>query len=83
MVENKQNVEEEKEEKEKGSEYLNKSLPAPTDSVKKYMAEISKYPILSREEEYGLAVRYRKKGDLEAAKKLITSNLRFVIKIAY
>ena len=83
MVENKQNVEEEKEEKEKGSEYLNKSLPAPTDSVKKYMAEISKYPILSREEEYRLAVMYRKKEDLEAAKKLITSNLRFVIKIAY
>lgn len=83
MAENKQNVEEEKEEKEKGSEYLNKSLPAPTDSVKKYMAEISKYPILSREEEYRLAVMYRKKEDLEAAKKLITSNLRFVIKIAY
>ncbi|OGE23348.1 MAG: RNA polymerase subunit sigma-70 [Candidatus Dadabacteria bacterium RBG_19FT_COMBO_40_33] len=47
------------------------------------MAEISKYPILSREEEYRLAVMYRKKEDLEAAKKLITSNLRFVIKIAY
>ncbi len=82
MVENKENLEEEKEEKEKGSGCLNKSLPAPTDSVKKYMAEISRHPILSREEEYKFAMRYRKKGDLEAAKKLITSNLRFVIKIA-
>ncbi len=80
MVENKENIKGEKGEKE--GEYLNKSLPAPTDSVKKYIAEISKYPILSREEEHKLAINYRKKGDLEAAKKLITSNLRFVIKIA-
>lgn len=82
MVENKEKLEEGKKEKEKEGKYLNKSLSAPTDSFKKYMAEISRYPILSREEEYKLAMRYRKKADLEAAKKLITSNLRFVIKIA-
>jgi RNA polymerase sigma-32 factor len=46
------------------------------------MAEINKYPVLSREEEHKLAMRYRKKRDLEAARKLITSNLRFVVKIA-
>jgi RNA polymerase sigma-32 factor len=50
--------------------------------MERYLAEISNYPILSREEEYRLAMRYRKKRDLEAARKLITSNLRFVVKIA-
>jgi RNA polymerase sigma-32 factor len=65
---------------EKG--HFNKSLPAPTTSMEKYLAEISNYLILSREEEYKLAMRYKKHGDLEAARKLISSNLRFVIKIA-
>lgn len=67
---------------EKEEEYFNKPLPAPTTSMERYLAEISNYPILSREEEYKLAMRYRKYGDLDAARKLITSNLRFVIKIA-
>ena len=62
-------------------EYLNKSLPAPTTSMEHYLAELSNYPILSREEEYKLAMRYRKKRDLDSARKLITSNLRFVVKI--
>ncbi len=65
---------------EKG--HFNKSLPAPTTSMEKYLAEISNYLILSREEEYKLAMRYKKHGDLEAARKLISSNLRLVIKIA-
>src|SRR3989304_4493936 len=47
-----------------------------------FLAELSNHPILSREEEYKLAMRYRKKKDLESARKLITSNLRFVVKIA-
>ena len=70
------------EEDKKEKEYYNKSLPAPTTSLERYLAEISNYPILSREEEFKLATRYKKKGDLEAARKLISSNLRFVVKIA-
>ncbi|MBI2486441.1 MAG: RNA polymerase sigma factor RpoH [Deltaproteobacteria bacterium] len=66
----------------KEKEYFNKSLPAPTTSLERYLAEISNCPILSREEEYKLAMRYKKKGDLEAARKLISSNLRFVVKIS-
>ncbi|GIW47993.1 MAG: RNA polymerase sigma factor RpoH [Deltaproteobacteria bacterium] len=61
---------------------LGASLPALTDSIERYLAEISNYPILSREEEYELAMRYKKYGDLEAARKLVVSNLRFVVKIA-
>jgi len=53
-----------------------------TDPVARYMAEIRKYPLLTKEEEYDLAVRYRETGDREAAQKLVTSNLRFVVKIA-
>jgi RNA polymerase sigma-32 factor len=61
---------------------LKTSLPAPTTSLERYLAELSNYPILTREEEYELAMRYKKDGDLEAARKLITSNLKFVVRIA-
>ncbi len=47
-----------------------------------FLKEVDKYPVLSKEEEYSLAVRYYEENDLEAANKLIVSNLRFVIKIA-
>jgi RNA polymerase sigma-32 factor len=50
--------------------------------MERYLAEISNYPVLGRKEEYELAMRYKKSGDLEAARKLVTSNLRFVVKIA-
>jgi RNA polymerase sigma-32 factor len=66
----------------KEKENLKASLPAHTTSLERYLAELSNYPILSREEEYELAMRYKKDGDLEAARKLITSNLKFVVRIA-
>ena len=40
-------------------------------------------PLLSREEEHELAVHYRETGDVEAAYRLVTSNLRLVVKIAH
>ncbi len=55
---------------------------AAYDPVARYMTEIRKYPLLTKEEEYDLAVRYRETGDRDAAQKLVTSNLRFVVKIA-
>jgi len=63
-------------------ENLNNLLPVPTTSLEQYVAEISNYPVLSRKEEYELAMKYKKDGDLEAARKLITHNLRFVIKVS-
>ena len=75
-------TDEDKDQDKKEKEYFNKALPAPTTSMERYLAEISNYPILSREEEYKLAMRYKRNGDLKAARKLITSNLRFVVKIA-
>ena len=47
-----------------------------------YLAQIKKFPILSPEEEYMLAKRWKKRGDLKSAQKLITSHLRLVAKIA-
>lgn len=47
-----------------------------------FLKEIEKYPVLTKEEEYKLAVRYYEEKDLEAANTLVVSNLRFVMKIA-
>ena len=47
------------------------------------MAEVQRHPLLSREEEQELALRYRDTGDVDAAYRLVTSNLRLVVKIAH
>jgi RNA polymerase sigma-32 factor len=52
------------------------------DPMAAYMAEVRRYPLLTREEEHQLAVRWVEHGDQEAAKRLVTSNLRLVVKIA-
>lgn len=49
----------------------------------RYVAQISQYPILSQDEEIRLAKRWREFGDIDAAHKLVTANLRFVVKIAH
>ena len=51
-------------------------------SMNLFLKEVENYPLLSKEEEYETAVDYHENGDLEAANKLVLSNLRFVIKIA-
>ena len=53
------------------------------DPLQAYVQEIRRYPLLTREEEHLLAVRYTKRGDLEAARQLVTANLRLVVKIAH
>ena len=55
---------------------------ATCDSLSVFMREMEKHPLLSKAEEYALAVRYYENEDLEAANKLVVSNLRFVMKIA-
>lgn len=57
-------------------------LPVVSDTFEHYMAQFHRFPLLSREEEYALAARYRREGDIEAAHRLICANLRFVVKIA-
>jgi len=54
----------------------------PFDPLQRYLTEIRRYPLLSREEEHRLAVEYKEYGKVDAAYKLVTSNLRLVVMIA-
>lgn len=58
-------------------------LPVVADSLRLYMNEIRKFPLLSEEEEHRYAVAFFEGKDLASAHTLITSNLRFVVKVAY
>ncbi|KIH77021.1 RNA polymerase, sigma 32 subunit, RpoH [Geoalkalibacter ferrihydriticus] len=57
-------------------------LPTIHDGIDHYMQQINRFDVLSRQQEYDLAMRYRKRGDIESAHRLICANLRFVVKIA-
>ena len=70
---------------------VSKNLPSPSydittnqidDALSLYLKEISQYTLLTPKEERRLSIEYFENKDLNAAKKLITSNLRFVVKIA-
>ena len=52
------------------------------DPLQRYLSEISKYRLLTREEEREYGLRVREQGDKEAAYALVTANLRLVVKIA-
>ena len=58
------------------------TLPVPAGDFDHFLQVINEYPVLSAEEEKEIATRLKQKGDLEAAKKLVLHNLRFVIKVA-
>lgn len=64
-----------------GSKASDRAL-ATADPIAQYMAEVRRYPLLTREQEQALATRYRETGDKRAAEALVTSNLRFVVKVA-
>ncbi|MFH2045755.1 MAG: RNA polymerase factor sigma-32 [Pseudomonadota bacterium] len=52
------------------------------DPLQRYMVEVSRHNLLSREREYELAVKVFDHDDKEAAYEIVTSNLRLVVKIA-
>jgi len=58
------------------------ALTGPIGSFDAYVDAVSRIPVLSREEELVLANRFRGEGDLEAARQLVLSHLRFVMHIA-
>jgi len=60
-----------------------KHLPVVRNSLDSYIMQINQLPLLTQKEEFELAVRYRKYNDRDAVQKLITSNLRFVVKVAF
>jgi RNA polymerase sigma-32 factor len=57
-------------------------LAGPVGSLDGYIDRVSQIPVLSKEEEMALATRFRSEGDLEAARQLVLSHLRFVVHIA-
>src|SRR5262245_48959498 len=56
------------------------TLLARYDPLEAYMRDVQRYRLLTAEEEHAAAVQYFKDGDLEAAAKLVTANLRLVVK---
>jgi RNA polymerase sigma-32 factor len=57
-------------------------LAGPLGSFDAYVERVSRVPVLSREHELELATRFRNEGDLDAARDLVMSHLRFVVHIA-
>ena len=57
-------------------------VPMPTGSLEAYIQTVSRFPILSLEQERSLARRWRDEGDLDAARNLVLSHLRLVVAVA-
>jgi RNA polymerase sigma-32 factor len=74
---------------ELGAATLAKSIESGSltsrDALRSYMAEVAKHPLLRREEEDELAWRYFRnpEANVDAAYRLVTANLRLVVKLAY
>src|SRR6201997_2219027 len=58
------------------------ALAGPLGSLDAYLDRVGRIPVLAREEERDLAEGYRSHGDLDAARQLVLSHLRFVVHIA-
>jgi len=68
--------------KAKSKKHVKSEALVSVDPLKLFMRRVGAYPILSAEEELELFRRYSENGDVDAARKLVNSHLRLVIKIA-
>ena len=57
--------------------------PILDNPLEQYLREVNAYQLLTREEELALARRFQDTGDPDAARAMVTANLRFVVKVAY
>jgi RNA polymerase sigma-32 factor len=80
----------ESDEEEAGDGVRETTLPVPVerdlsgaDALQRYMAEVARHPLLTREEELRLATEFQKTQDPRLAYRLVTANLRLVVKIAH
>ena len=64
------------------NELTNLQLALPAGSLDSYVQSVNKIPLLTLEEEQELALRFREDDDLEAARQLVLSHLRFVVRVA-
>jgi len=60
------------------------SLPMPSavGSLESYVQSVNRFPLLSEEQEYALATRFKTENDLDAARELVLSHLRVVVSVA-
>jgi RNA polymerase sigma-32 factor len=60
------------------------SLPIPSavGSLEAYIQSVNRFPLLSKEQEFELATRFRAENDLDAARQLVLSHLRVVVSVA-
>ena len=65
------------------AEDRNEAALSRYDPMQAYLREVQRHPLLKPEEEHALATRYYQTGDVAAAHRLVTANLRLVVKIAY
>ncbi len=61
---------------------INMQLALPTGSLESYISSVNQVPLLTLEEEQDLAQRFQQEHDLEAARRLVMSHLRFVVRVA-
>jgi len=59
------------------------TAPATKSTFQQYIEEVTRIPLLTREEEQELAQTFQQSGDPAAARRLVEANLRFVVKMAY
>lgn len=62
---------------------LDLAAVSPLDPLRQYLDEVKRYPLLAPKEEFRLAMKLRSGGDMQAAKMLVSANLRLVVKIAF
>jgi len=61
---------------------MNMQLALPTGSLEAYIQSVNQIPVLSAEDERELAIRFRDDNDIDAARNLVLSHLRFVVRVA-
>jgi len=57
-------------------------VPSAVGSLENYIQAVNRFPVLSQEEEFTLATRFKKESDLDAARQLVLSHLRVVVSVA-
>src|SRR3989338_8790427 len=61
---------------------INLPMPSAVGSLDGYIQTVNRFPVLSQEEEFALATRFKNEDDLDAARKLVLSHLRVVVSVA-
>jgi RNA polymerase sigma-32 factor len=62
--------------------FMSMQLALPTGSLESYIQSVNRIPVLSAAEERALAIRFRDHNDIDAARSLVMSHLRFVVRVA-